>query len=176
MAYDRRRPRNGVTMGYPPKYCRQTILQLARQGLDDRQVAILVGCSPSLVSDYRNKYSIPSNGRNRKWTEEEDNKLRELYKQGKKRVDIAKELNRSLSEIMHRAERLGISYKYDNYHGRMRQRDIIWRMIERGYPTKTITRRMKITESTYYRIKKVMPSCFQKPKRKSSLQSAKKTI
>lgn len=147
-------------MAYPPKYDRSLILSLIREGKTDEEVRRVVGCSTSLVQQYRKSAKLPPNGRNRPWSEGEDTTLRRLYEAGDRREDIARFLNRTLSEVMHRSARIGISHVFNKYHDRTRVYDLVWLMLERGYSRESISRRMKLATTTVNKIARLAPNCF----------------
>lgn len=153
-------------MAYPPKYDRSKILSLIQEGKSDEEVRRIVGCSTSLVQQYRKRAQLPPNGRNRPWSKEEDDTLRRLYEAGDRREDIARFLNRTLSEVMHRSARIKLANVHDQYHDRTRVYDLVWLMLERGYSRESISRRMGLAPTTVNKIARLAPNCFDFPFRK----------
>jgi len=141
----------------PSKYCRQTILQLASQGLSDLQVAILTGCSKTHARTTRVSANIRPNSRNQPWTKQEDADLTRFVIDGDRRRDMALFFNRTLSEVGTRIRRLVLTHKHNYYHARLRVYDLVWLMDERGYKTKSIAIRLHFHTASVRRIVKMRP-------------------
>lgn len=143
------------------RYCHLTILQLARQGLTDLQVAFIVGCSRTNVSRIRRNQRIRLNARNRHWFPEEVELLHRLLIDGDRRTDIALFLNRPLQSIKKKVIYEGWAGKYDYVHNRVRLYDLVWLMWERGYNRRSIARRLHLSYHNVCKIITRRPSVFR---------------
>lgn len=148
-------------MAYSPIYDRRRILDLCRAGKSDEEVRLMVGCSKSLVQQYRRSAEVRPASRNRPWTAREDRLLVRLMEEGDRRTDIAAWLGRSVQSVMNRVHRLGASGRYDYYRSRIRAHSLIWVMAERGYSTERIARRMRLSVSRVRAVIGFAPSCFE---------------
>lgn len=136
---------------------KDTALQLAKQGLNDLQVAIVTGLSPHSVRTFRYRKKVPANSRYRLWTKQEEADLRRLVLDGDRRSDIGLYFNRDEKSVQAKIKQMGLANKYNYFHGKARLWSIVWLMEERGYPRRTIARRLSMTESNVSRICSEIP-------------------
>ena len=85
---------------------RDTIIEMAEDGCSDREIADRLGCSSSNVAQRRRQMGIPAGGFSRRWTEAEEEHLRQMVARGFTLDQMAAELGRSTCAVEYRRKKI----------------------------------------------------------------------
>ena len=85
---------------------RDTIIEMAEDGCSDREIADRLGCSSSNVAQRRRQMGIPAGGVSKRWTDAEEEHLRQMVAMGFTLDEMAAELGRSTCAVEYRRKKI----------------------------------------------------------------------
>lgn len=138
-------------MAYPPKYDRSKILSLIREGKTDEEVRKVVGCSTSLVQQYRYLQRVVERMVMRGYSDKEIN-----FRTGIPVLKISE-----LRESLELSESEAIDYE------EIDRRALCYRLLCNGYTIDAVVDETGFQRAEVHRFKKDMPNWWRKESRRA---------